>query len=111
MADIELVIKILEDTYRRIQALVRDDYFEHDICGRSMQRIANGTPLPKGHGRLIDADWVLNKMSTTDAQPITPNKHYAWGFAETLFRNAPTTIEADKEQTDETISGNTRSNL
>ena len=50
MTDIELVIKIPENTYRRIQALARDDYFEHDICGNSMKRIANGTPLPKGMG-------------------------------------------------------------
>lgn len=54
MADIELVIKIPENTYKRIQALVSDDYFEHDICGNSMRRIANGIPLPKGHGDLID---------------------------------------------------------
>lgn len=78
MADIELVIKIPENTYRRIQALVRDDYFEHDICGNSMRRIANGTPLPKGHGRLIDAERYRNEMldsrefaffKTLDMQP------------------------------------------
>ena len=45
MADIDLVIKIPENTYRRIQALAMDDYFEHDICGNSMRRIANGTRL------------------------------------------------------------------
>jgi len=45
MADIELVIKIPENTYRQIQALARNGYFEHDICGNSMRRIANGTPL------------------------------------------------------------------
>ena len=45
MADIELVVKIPENTYRRIQALDSNDYFEHDICGFSMRRIANGTPL------------------------------------------------------------------
>ena len=55
----KLVIDIPENTYKRIQALAINDYFEHDICGYSMQRIANGTPLPKGHGRLIDADELI----------------------------------------------------
>lgn len=62
MSEIELVIKIPENTYRQIQALARSGYFEHDICGNSMRRIANGTPLPKGHGRLIDADAFIKTM-------------------------------------------------
>ena len=47
----KIVIDIDNETYGRIQALVNADYFEHDICGYSMQRIANGTPYeerPKG---------------------------------------------------------------
>lgn len=40
----KLIIDIEEKTYRRIQALVNSDFFEHDICGYSMQRIANGIP-------------------------------------------------------------------
>ena len=46
-----------------------------DITGA----IVNGTPLPKGHGRLIDADDV------TDFEG-----HY-------ITTDAPTIIEADKE--------------
>lgn len=52
----KIVIDIDEKTYRRIQALVNADYFEHDICGYSMQRIANGTPYedrPKG-------EWIID---------------------------------------------------
>lgn len=52
----QIVIDIPERTYRRIQALESNGYFEHDICGFSMHRITNGTPLPKGHGRLGDLD-------------------------------------------------------
>ncbi len=47
----KIVIDIDNETYGRIQGLVSVDYFEHDICGYSMQRIANGTPYeerPKG---------------------------------------------------------------
>jgi hypothetical protein len=40
----KIVIDIDNEAYGRIQALVNADYFEHDICGYAMQRIANGTP-------------------------------------------------------------------
>lgn len=43
--------------------------------------------------RLIDADFILNKMRATDAQPITYSEHYAWDFATALLNNAPT-VEA-----------------
>ena len=50
----KLIIDIPEETYRRIQALVNADYFEHDMCGCSMQRIANGTPYEeKPHGKWV----------------------------------------------------------
>ena len=41
--------------------------------------IKNGTPLPKGHGRLIDADDVNNHI---------------FGYVD--LRTCPTIIEADK---------------
>ena len=62
MANIDLIIKIPESTYRQIQALVRNDYFEHDICGNSMQRIANGKPLSKGHKRLIEDNFDVGPV-------------------------------------------------
>ena len=86
MADIELVIKIPEETCRRIQALVRDDYFEHDICGNSMRRIANGIPLPKGHGDLID----INEI--TAFKELECNGHNVESLDEFTV-----IIEADKE--------------
>lgn len=54
MADIELVIKIPEYVYADIQ-----DRFKHPNKGEGISvledAVVNGTPLPKGHGRLIDA--------------------------------------------------------
>ena len=41
----KLVIDIPENTYKRIQTLASSGYFEHDICGNSMRRIADGKPL------------------------------------------------------------------
>lgn len=87
MADIELVIKMPEKTYKRIQALVNDDYFEHDICGNTMRRVANGTPLPKGHGKLKDFDKIISDGI---------DKGFCDWYDEMKY--AETIIEADKEE-------------
>ena len=49
MTDIELVIKIPEEHFKKICANKEDAIIAHDTC----RRIANGTPLPKGHRRLM----------------------------------------------------------
>ena len=50
----QIVIDIDEDAYKEIKKIVADG---NEMC--FMQKlIANGTLLPKGHGRLIDADEV-----------------------------------------------------
>lgn len=94
-----LIIDIPEEVYKRIQSLSNADYFEHDICGNSMRRIANGTPLPKGHGRLIDADAELQglrKMKVVDEKDKQSVR-----FAILEYENAPTIIEADKAEREE----------
>lgn len=93
MTDIKLVIKIDEEIYKNI---IENGFIYDEDNEYVTHSIKNSTPIPKGHGRLSDIDWILNKMSTTDAQPITPNEHYAWNFAKALLRKAPTIIEADK---------------
>lgn len=77
MADIELVIKMPEEEYKNICLMSKDG-----IGMTLYDWIANGTSLPKGHGRLIDADAVL-------AEPIG-NTYKDIEIAETI-------IEADRE--------------
>ena len=56
--------------------------------------VANGMPLPKGHGRLIDADAVLEQMRNTfDMQELYLPIH----LKELVIDEMPTIIEADKE--------------
>lgn len=93
MADIEVIVKIPEKTYKRIQALVRDDYFEHDICGDSMRRIADGTPLPKGHGDIVDIEKLIDMFWDGNSMEITK---YDLSVIEPI-------IEADREVNDERI--------
>ena len=93
MADIELVIKISEDTFKRYQESV--DCEERAI-------IVHGTPLLKGHGRLIDekrATVLIAEGKNGDKAYFgTVNKD--WEVIDFL-KTVPTIIEADKEEIEE----------
>lgn len=58
MANIELVIRIPEETYNDIQS--RDWKNGKLIFSEEWKAIHNGTPLPKGHGRLFDERDIVN---------------------------------------------------
>ena len=55
----------------------------NDIIPLMIQSIRNATPLPKGHGRLVDANAIINKEDGC-----------YWETEEEL-RSAPTVVEAD----------------
>lgn len=61
MADIELVIKIPEEKYNYVIKQVAER-----IDNPLKLYIANGTPLPKGHGRLIDERQVVMALTYRD---------------------------------------------
>lgn len=104
----QIVINVTEETYKSIKHGMR---FRDDVEA-IMTQIENGTPLPKGHGRLIDADafidglrdsskrqryneCLIDEFLTVDDvfQAVIEsleNKGLAEG-------DAPTIIEADKE--------------
>lgn len=79
----KLIIDIPEEEYE----LVRHGNKSYRTELELMYAVANGTPLPKHHGRLIDADALLQEHRDIDAYP----------FPSTTIQNAPTIIEADKE--------------
>lgn len=87
MAEIELVVKISEDVYRYAKKYNGSSMLtlRDEEMGMCMDAIANGTPLPKGHGRLIDAD-ALPLNAIDDAN-----------YGSNYIRIAPTIIKADKE--------------
>lgn len=61
------------------------------------EMITNGTPLPKGHGRLIDADALEKKMC--DREDELGDDRSMWessAVSVALDMFAPTIIEADK---------------
>ena len=84
MADIELVIKIPENIYKYVQ-------ITGSVNMLDTQQIANaifdGKLLPKGHGRLIDADDLLAEINQFDYYDNV--------------KEAPTIIEADKAESED----------
>ncbi len=68
MSDIELVIKIPEGTKEQIIALTNlGESFPPKLQERIVRAIINGTPLPKGHGDLIDRkDLDITTITTDD---------------------------------------------
>jgi hypothetical protein len=86
----QIVIDIPEYYYHKIEELAQEGY--------ELQRIVtNGIKLPKGHGKLIDADAVIEKMNKSDAQPRTPNEQYAWDFCQAILKKAKPILEKEKE--------------
>ena len=74
----QIVIDIPEEEYRKVQ--------DGRASVSMMQKaIRNGTPLPKGHGRLIDADRLMRVDHI---------------ILESTVNNAPTIIEADKAESE-----------
>lgn len=78
----DIVIKIPKEYYDAIKAIPDNQ------CGFDMLIIKNGTPLPKGHGRLIDEN-DLKTLYGLDYR-------LWWGNAVEEFTDLPTIIEADK---------------
>jgi len=86
----KIVIDIPEEMYINAK--------KDTLCGTDIlvSAIKNGTPLPKGHGRLIDADElgdICDWYHTDDDG--------SWCYKCKDIDNAPTIIEADKEGAEE----------
>ena len=87
MKEVELVIKIPEKIYESIM--------DGTYCGTLYQELKNGTILPKGHGRLIDADALLKDVRDNS------ESYFADDFAHEWVDVAPTIIEADGVKSEE----------
>ena len=91
----EIVIKISDETYNECQA----DEGRLNIIWELVDAIRKGTPLPKGHGRLIDVKDLLDRIGLEDNDS---NREDNVGEIITLedFDFIPTIVEADTERTD-----------
>jgi len=113
MADMELVIKIAEVEYEHLTNKEKFNSLEKSkqewLINKTLNCVINGTPLPKGHGRLIDADelkkiyderisrlYALNKKDN----PLRESKICATNWCNNTVNEAPTIIETDEESED-----------
>lgn len=92
MADVELVIKIPEEDF---EIMKHNIAVNNPLCplsqGEMVTIIANGIPLPKGHGRLIDASQLL---TITDCMEDGTERCYV---PYVHIEEAETIIEAESE--------------
>lgn len=91
----QIVIDTSCEDYKEI--LLDDSESGTDFENRIFKAIQNGTPLPKGHGRLIDADEYKEHLYAceTNGRPL-----HIMELDErlTTIDNVPTIIEADTEK-------------
>mgnify|MGYP006874657344 CR=1 FL=1 len=97
MANKELVIKIDEKYFEYIHKAVEVDctappYF---VVQNLWESVLNGTPLPKGHGRIADMDAAIKCIKEVEGEDaIWAISLIEWACSKR------TIIEADKEQED-----------
>lgn len=84
MADIELVIKIPEGIMEYIK---NNDCLAVAYGDEVAKAIKNGTPLPKGHGKLKDVERLLTVI----------HRDTVGDLFDQLIDMQPTIIDADKE--------------
>ena len=92
----KLVIEIPEEQYLLIRHY-------QDIAPNKTHSLAmaiiNGTPLPKGHGRLVDIDLLQEQLNQDKREAFS--HHQVWLLLSTHNKQIPTIIEADKAESDE----------
>lgn len=98
----KIVIDIPDELYNSI--------LNETYCGNLYKELKNGIVLPKGHGRLIDADEALKAIETWDKFGYTetgcfvrePKNDYVpyihYDDVVTSITNTPTIIPSDKEE-------------
>ena len=96
----KIVIDIPEDV------VVNDSYANYFEClsGKLYETLHNGTPLPKGHGRIGDLDELEQRISnfvehdanTTDEYTVIRQRFIVDGI-----RQTQTIIEADKSESED----------
>lgn len=88
MTDIELVIKIPEDVFKR--TIFYREFRDLNDCVTTIKALEKAVFLPKGHGRLIDAEYLKQDMI-----------RYGWHHVDCTVSEyvedmLPTIIEADE---------------
>ena len=93
----KLIIDIDEKRFGDIQRIASIQMRRRSLTCE--QIIANGTPLPKEHGKLIDADAGLEGLRKMEV--VDEKDKQSVRFAILEYENALTIIEADKTESED----------
>ena len=97
MADIELVIKVPEELYEAYKG--RPPMLGDAGMDMIARAIANGTPIPKGHGKLVDVNSIPEEDRNITVKGLLYPGTIAFAGSidlEEYINNLPPVIEADK---------------
>ena len=89
----QIVIDIPEEIYSYVNTQWRDIPKDDSPISIICNAIIDGTLLPKGHGDLKDMDVLRQKLIIWDNK-VNGIPNYVWK----CIKDAPTIIEADKEE-------------
>jgi hypothetical protein len=89
MKEVELVIKIPKEQYNDI--IEHYNTFPNEWKKWGLEAIRKGIPLPKGHGRLIDADYLREDFKASKRISFAERMDISC-----IVDHAPTIIEADR---------------
>ncbi len=105
----QIVINISDEDYNDI-TITGENTVNLGVLLALRKAVRNGTPLPKGHGRLIDADELKTLSYEVFVNTDNPNRADGLsacnGVVEEDIDLAPTIIEADKEESDKENDNN-----
>lgn len=93
----QIVIDIDEESYEHIKA-----YSNEKVLPIGWYAIINGTPLPKGHGKIADLSAVYkdicNDLNDMTRIGVAVDGDWLWAKLNDAIDNAPTIIEAEEVQ-------------
>ena len=84
----QIVIDIPEEVYEKAKVTI------NEMCDSVWLGIKQGTPLPKGHGRLIDADDLHSEFA--DGTEGYDFAHWTRYDVIGVIDDTPTVVEANK---------------
>jgi hypothetical protein len=92
----QVVINISEEDY---EGLKKKDEFNDMYLNHYEKLIVHGTPLPKGHGRLVDADKAISKICGSACGCHLEECGYDKPcYSVARIKSAQTIIEADRSE-------------
>ena len=98
----QIVIEIPEEKYQGIINMAEEILDASTFCSPRYlyKAVLNGTPLPKGHGRLGDLDKIEKKMKYYHDDCAKTSYYTRLGFetAIAVVKKAKSIIEADKTE-------------